>query len=138
MDGEEQLDALADKLEGLETVGLAIATEAVAGVQAEARATAAAGTTPAGNSWAPNKDGSAPLEHAAGAIRAVVSGSTKAVITLIVSGVYVFHQRSKSRGKKGLPRRELVDLEDVPQPIVATIAAAAKRVIERRMLGGSR
>jgi hypothetical protein len=133
-----QLDALADRLEAFDKIGVAIANDAVAGVELEARKTASAGTTPEGTAWQPNKDGSAPLEHASSAIRAVVSGTTKAVITLVLSGVYVFHQRSKSRGKKGLPRREILQLDGVPPAIVDVIATSAHRIVARAATGGPR
>lgn len=136
MGAEDQLQELAANLRKLDAVGTRIATEALPGVLKASRATAAAGTDPDGNAWAPTKDGRAALPNAANAITAVVSGSTRAVLTLILKGVYVYHQRSKSKGKKGLPRRVILDITGVPQALADEIGAAAKRVI-RRTMGGS-
>ncbi len=62
-----------------------------------------------------------------------MSGTTKAVITLVLKGVYVYHQLSKSKGKKGLPRREILPVDGVPAPIAEAIQAAARRVVGQRM-----
>lgn len=137
MGDEDKLQELEAKLRKLDAVGTAIAVEALPGVLEAARATAAAGTDPSGAAWPKTKDGRDALPRAAGAVRAMVSGSTKALITLIVGGVYVFHQRSKSKGKKGLPRRAILpDLEDgLPPAITKAIGDATSRVVGRA-LGG--
>ncbi len=132
---ESALDGLAAKLDAIAGVGGAIAADAAPGVQAAARKTAAAHTDPEGKAWAPTKDGRAALPNAPSAITAVVSGTTTAVITLILKGVYIYHQRSKSKGKKGLPRRVILDIEDVPPAIAQVIAESAKRVLRRTMEG---
>lgn len=137
MADESALDALVARLRALDTVGTAIAEDALPAVLKAAQATAAAGTTADGSAWAPKKDGGAALPNAASAITAVVSGTTKAVITLILRGVYVFHQRSKSKGKKGLPRREILPVDSLPAAIADEIKASAKRVIARHMGGRS-
>lgn len=141
MAGEDQLDELVARLRRLDGVSLDIATEARAEVLAIAQASASSGTTPDGEAWAPTKaDGRGALPGAAGAVTAVVSGTTKALITLVLSGVYVFHQRSKSKGKKGLPRRGILPQLDkgdpLPDAMSKAIAAAAVRVRDRVMGGG--
>lgn len=135
MADESALDGLIAKLRALDEVGVAIAEDALPEVLKASKATAAAGTTAEGAAWAPKKDGGAALPNAAGAITAVVSGSTKAVITLILRGVYIFHQRSKSKGKKGLPRREILSINTVPATIADAIQVSAKRVVARRIGG---
>jgi hypothetical protein len=130
-----ELDGLIAKLDAIAGIGGAIAADAAPGVQAVARKTAAAHTDPEGNAWKPTKDGRAALPRAPGAVTAVVSGTTTAVITLILKGVYIFHQRSKSKGKKGLPRRLILDVESVPPAIAEVISASAKRVLGRTMEG---
>lgn len=133
MADESQLDGLIDRLRGLDRVGVAIAEDALPRVLAAARATASSGTTPDGKPWAPKKDGTAALPNAAAAISAEVSGTTKAVITLVAKGPYRFHQRSKSTGKKGLPRREVLPVDAVPAAISDAIQASAKRIVARRL-----
>ncbi len=134
MSDESAFDGLIATLRAFDAVGADIATDALPAVLAAARATAAAGTTPEGEAWAPTKaDGKPALPNAAGAISAVVSGMTKAVITLVLKGVYVFHQRSKSKGKKGLPRREILPMVDVPEAIASAIRASVQRVVARQV-----
>lgn len=140
MDGDlTPLDELAARLEDLDKVGGKIATNARPGVERVARATAAAGTTPDGETWAPRKKGGGkPLADAASAITVVVSGTTRAVLTLVLSGVYVYHHRSKTKSKtKGLPRRVILPEpgDDLPSGIVSEIQKSAKSVLER-LLGG--
>lgn len=141
MDGElRALDTLAEKLRELDDVGVAIATEARAEVEAAARATAAAGTAPDGSAWKPTKEGGKPLAGAAGAISAVVSGTTRAVITLILRGHYVVHHFGRKGAKKGtgLPAREILPdprKGNVPQAITDAIRNAAQRVLARTVGG---
>lgn len=136
MADESSLDGLIANLRKFDAIGAAIATDALPGVLDAARKTAASGAAPDGTAWAPTKDGRAALPKAAAAISAVVSGTTKAVLTLVVSGVYVFHQRSKSKGKKGLPRREILPVDSLPDSIVEAVQASASRVIGRRLVMG--
>jgi hypothetical protein len=137
VDGDEsQLDGLIASLRAVDQVGVAIATEARPLVEGVARKTASAGTDPEGGAWAPTKEGRKALPNAASAVSVVVSGSTKAVLTLVLKGVYVYHQRSKNRSTtKGLPRRLILDVETVPTEIADAIKGAAKRVIARTIRG---
>ncbi len=136
MSDESQLDGLIERLRKLDGVGVAIAEAALPAVLEASRATASSGTAPDGTAWQPRKDGSAALVNASAAISAVVSGSSRAVITLILKAPYVFHQLSKNKSTKtGLPRREILSVDDVPAPIVEAIQSAARRVITRS-LGG--
>ena len=135
------LDALIEQLEKLDSVGVQIATEARGDVEAAARATAAAGTTPSGEAWAPKKDGGGrPLAHAASAITAIVSGGSRAVIALVLRGHYVVHHfgRAKSKGGGGLPKRQILPSSDaLPPAITNAVQAAAERVLAR-VMGGRR
>lgn len=135
MDGESQLDTLMARLRAVDQIGHAIATGARAGVERVVRATAAAGTTPDGEAWAPTKEGDKALPNAAAAISVVVSGTTKAVLTMVLRPPYVFHQRSKSKGKKGLPRRVVLPEAEngVPAAIADEIEQSAKRELARAM-----
>ena len=126
------LHALAGHLRSLEDASGAIAREARADVEAAARATAEAGTAPDGAAWKPRKDGGRPLANAAAAITAVVSGTTKAVITLVIKGHYVFH----NFGTKREPKRQILpDAKKglVPAKITEAVRAAARRVVAREV-----
>jgi hypothetical protein len=134
------LDRLITQLEGFDKVGVAIAKDALPGVERVVRATADAGTTPDGQAWAPKKSGGKALANASSAISVVVSGLTHAVITLVLRHPYVFHQRSQNRSvKKGLPRRAILPEahKDLPSAIVDEVHAAAVRIVGRKM-GGAR
>lgn len=56
---------------------------------AEFQRTAAAGTTPEGEPWAPTKKGNRPLANAASSMQLVVSGN---VIIIKITDHHVFHQ----------------------------------------------
>ncbi len=134
MADESSFDGLIARLRKLDRVGTAIAEEALPSVLQAVRTTAGSGSGPDGSPWpATKKDGRQALPGAADAISAVVSGATKAVLTLVLKGVYVYHQRSKSKGKKGLPRREILPVESLPDAIVSALHAAARRVIGDRV-----
>jgi len=109
----------------------AIAAEAAPGVEAAAKATAAAGTDPEGRTWSPRKDGAPALAKAASAITATARG---AIIELVLTGAYVYHHLGK-----GAPERRI--LPDggagIPENIAAPIRDAARRVLERALRGGS-
>ena len=136
MDAElGQLDELVERLRGIDRAGVEIAEAAKVEILEIARETAAAGTTPDGASWAPRKaDGGRALEKAASAISAVVSGTTRAILTLVLSGPYVFHHGAKGKRQ----RRILFDpAQGVPDRMRAAIERAAAKVIARRVGGGS-
>jgi hypothetical protein len=126
----EQLSDLSRRLRELDGVGVAIAEEARPAIEAAVRATAAAGTTPDGAAWKPRKaDGKRALEHAADAISVVVSGTRQAVLTMVLRGPYVFHQKKRPilpGDKTGIPSRMMEIVRD-----------AAKRVVARKVRGGS-
>ena len=128
------LDALAANLRRLDAAGVAIATEAMPAVLAEAKRTAAAGTTPDGTPWPPKVDGERALPNASGSISATVSGASRAVLTLILTGPYVFHHTSKAKGRR---RQILPDPADgLPPRMRQALEAAAVRVRARLMGGG--
>lgn len=148
MDGEEQLRELAASLRAApKRLGQEIALEAAPLLQAEVRGTASAGEDPYGKAWAPTKDGKPPLEHVGSAIHAVVSGTTAAVVTLILHGHYVFHQRGVGKGKgkpdakRGTPARQILPdprKGELPEGMLAVIRKAAATVRERLLSGGGR
>lgn len=128
------LDDLIERLRTLDKAGTEIAIEARPGLEQIAKETAAAGTTPEGETWTPTRDGRRALPNAASAIKAIVSGTTTAVVTLVLSGVYVYHH-----GAKGKRRRPILPtLKDgLPPRMLTTVREAAARVAARAM-GGRR
>ncbi len=119
--GADALSELAARLRAIPTLGAAIAAEAAPSCQAIAKATAAAGTTPEGAPWAPRKkDGARALVNAADAVTARPEGAT---VVLVLSGVNVYHQKT---------RRILPDPNvGIPPQYREAILAAAGRVIGR-------
>jgi len=116
----DQLTALAARLRDVPQLGNEIAKEAAPSLLSLNKASAAAGTTPMGEQWAPTKQGKRALVHAADAITASVVGD---VIFLVLSGINVFHNR----------RRRIVPSKGtaLPPGYRDAIFAAARRVIER-------
>lgn len=115
------LTALAARLRAIPSLGEAIATEAAAGVLEAAQGTAAAGTTPDGEEWAPRKlDGARALPNAASALSV---RTDRDVIVLVLSGVYVYQHRKR----RILPGFGL----GVPPRITEAVEAAARKVIAR-------
>lgn len=128
VDDLSALDELAANLRRFDRVGADIAADAAPGVQAAARATAAAGTDPYGTPWAATKKGSAPLQNAAGAISAVVSGTTTALIVLVLKGFYVFHDAGV---KDGAPQRKILPdrAKGIPTKILDVIRTSARKIV---------
>lgn len=114
------LASLAARLRALPSIGPQIAKAAAADVLAEAQATAAAGTTPTGEAWAPRKDGARALPKAATALSVRVDGD---VIVLVLDGVYVYQQKKRPI----LPTFGL----GVPPKIAAAIRDASRAVLTR-------
>lgn len=146
MEAEDQIRELAERLRSVKSSSYAIATAAAPELEAAARETATSGTDASGAAWAATKAGGKALAGAAGAISAVVSGSTVAVVTLILRGKYVFHQRGIGKGKgkpdakAGTPAREVlpdVRRDGVPPKMLAILARVAQRVTAGIMGGRS-
>jgi len=86
-----------------------VAPPVLAGIiLAEVSATAAAGTTPEGQSWAPRKaDGGRALANAAAALSTTTSGNT---VFLHLDGIEVIHHFGTSK----LPSRQILPMGGVP------------------------
>lgn len=120
------LSTLAARLKGLKTAGADIAREAAPGVLEEAQRTAAAGTTPTGETWKPRKaDGGRAMPNASSALDVEASGD---VIVLKLRGPYVYNNK----------RRPIVPASGasskysgVPEGMKKAITDAANRVIGR-------
>jgi hypothetical protein len=119
--GVEQLSALAARLRAIPTLGPEIARAAAPGVLEAVQKTAAEGTTPDGNAWAPRKkDGARALVNAAAALSVRVVGD---VVIVVLSGVNVFQQK----------RRNILPtyVKDIPKPLLDAIRTAAVAVLAR-------
>jgi hypothetical protein len=115
------LDALIRKLRRTRAFVLEAAPACAAAVAAELRASAAAGTTPDGASWAPRKaDGARALPDAASSITVKTVGS---VVLATVGYPYVFHNNATVGGST--PRRQILPSGALP----AALAQAIRRTL---------
>lgn len=119
------LGSLADRFRRLRGLSEEVAKEAVADVQAAARSSAAAGTTPAGAPWRPTQLRGRPLQNAPAAISARAVG---AIVQIVLAGHHVYHSLGI-----GEPKRTVIpDQGDpVPPAVRDAIARAAERVLAR-------
>jgi hypothetical protein len=133
----QPLDNLIDQLRKLDTVGVAIAEDALPDIVAANKATAAAGTDAYGTPWPKKKDGGAPLVDVAGKISGVISGSSKAVIVMTVEGYW--HRFHQSGIGKWLQQRAILPEDDrgVPPKMVAILRASTSRVLARTFRGAA-
>lgn len=115
-----KLDRLIASLRGARGFLVRAAPAVAKAVEAELRATAAAGTTPDGAAWAPKKDGGRALANAAAAI------SVRAVGTVILARLR-FPESIHHKGTKRLPKRQILPEGELP----ANVAEAIKRTLVR-------
>jgi hypothetical protein len=127
MSGLASVDAMSAKLKAMgnpERVASRVAEVAAPLVDAAIKRTAAAGTTPDGNPWAPTKDGKRPLENVVSQITTSAAGPT---ITTTLTGPAAFH----SKGLGHSPRRQVLpDTGNVPPAVEDALNQAAKQVFE--------
>lgn len=92
--------------------GLAKDAAPVAAKQVEAaiKATAAAGTSPDGEPWAPRKAGGRAMANAAGAVSVSVNGT---VLLIKLTGSEVFHHF----GVRGAPPRQVIPQGSMPKEL---------------------
>lgn len=144
------LESFISGVESLRTMNEQVAKAALEPVTEAARATAAAGTSPTGDPWAPTKDGAKALPNAAAAIKGSTSGTR---IALAIPPPLVFHnfgaggssttkeaKRARSRqassgtnSKFHAPQRQIIpnQNEPIPAPMKDAITEAAERVFEK-------
>lgn len=118
-----ELDAMIAKLKKLGGPRMPerVAELAAPLVEAVAKKTAAAGTTPLGQPWQPKKGGGRPMVHAADHVRATAQGR---VVSLVLRGVDVFHHK----GLGGRPRRQVIpDGASVPPAMWHALRQAARK-----------
>lgn len=152
MSGYAALEAFIAGVEQIRELNEKVAKAAVEPVAEVARASAAAGETPAGETWAPRKDGGKPLAGAAAAIKPSSKGTQ---IILQVGPPFVFHHwgaggssttkkaqqerarharaaaASGTKSKFHAPRRQILPVagEPIPDAMKEAIVEAAKTVI---------
>lgn len=129
MDGDAELQGMISRLRGMRTFAAEVATEAAPLVEAAARRSVIANTTPQGKPWAPNKkEGGRVLENAAAHITAVAMGTA---IELTLEGHDVFHHFGTAR----VPERQVLPKPGDPLPpgYVEAMAEATSRVLFRRL-----
>lgn len=118
----------ANRLRSLKGLEKEVAKEAVPDVLAASQATASAGTTPSGESWAPKKRGEGkPLANAAAKIECEALGD---VIQLRVGAPELYHSLGI-----GNPKRTIIPDtgDDIPEGVAKALAAAAERVFHRKV-----
>ena len=131
MTGDDALDRMIASLRALGTMPEEAAKLAVPYVDAAVKNTANAGTTPDGVPWAPKKDGSQALVHAADALSTKAVG---AVVQVTLTGPTVFHNFAKGTST---PRRQV--LPDGGAAIPKNIQAGLKKALDetfQRITGG--
>lgn len=110
------LDALIAKVRRTHDFIVRAAPAAAKAVEAELRATAAAGTTPDGTAWAERKKGGRAMANAAEAI------TVKAVGTVLLARLR-FPESIHHKGKTNEPPRQILPNGEIP----ARVAEALKR-----------
>lgn len=123
MSGAEAMDRMIARVRELGELNERTAEEARARLEAAAKVTAAAGTSPEGEPWKPRKaDGGRPLANAPASIAVRVLG---AVLQVVVRGHHFFHQAAIGTGKKG--KRKIIpdDTDTIPARYSEAIRGAA-------------
>lgn len=131
---DSPLDRMIAELRALGAADLPaqLAKEAAPRVQEAIRATAAAGTTPEGQAWAPRKDGGRALADAAAHVTAKALG---AIVRVTLAGPDVFHHFGKGSGE---PRRRVIpDVGGQLPPSVAKAMQDAVAALWARIVGGA-
>lgn len=100
-------------------------------VEAALRASAAAGTTPEGQAWAPKKSGGRAMPRAA---QAVTAKPLPTVVRVILTGVEVFHHFG--RGIAEVRRRIIPDTGTIPDIVAKALERAADAAFDRLVRGG--
>ena len=131
MSGFSELDAMIAKVRSLEGAPEAIAKIAAPLVQAAAKSTAAAGTTPSGEKWAPRKGGGAPvLSNAAAAVEAVAIPGPKVRLRLV--GTSTGSQKVQAIQNHTRPIIPKYG-DELAGPIAGAMTEACKRYFRRSM-----
>lgn len=123
MSGDAQLAAMIERIRAFgSTATEATAREAAPLVQEAAQASAAAGTDPYGNAWAPRKDGSRAMPNAAANVLAYPVGE---IVRLVARGGIAIQNRLKK------PRRTLPKEGELSARIVLALEEGARRAFTK-------
>lgn len=129
MSGLASLEAFCDRIESLSKLNADVAKKALDPVTAVARATAAAGTTPTGEAWAPKRDGGQALPGADAAIESRASGTK---IEIRIGPPWVFHQHGaggKSQTKEAVRARKRAEAQRAKSGASSKFHAPQRKII---------
>lgn len=137
MSGAEAMDQMVARVAALAELPARTAEEARAAVEGAAKASASAGTTPEGETWAPRKsDGGRPLVNAASSIVVrVVKAALGTTLQVVVRGHHFFHTAGKGSGKKA-HRKIIPDATDTVPASYAEAIRGAAAVAFGKITGG--
>lgn len=108
---------------------ISVMPEVARAVEAHLRSTAAAGTTPDGEAWAPKKhEGGRALPDAASAITLKPQGT---VLLIKLGYPYGFHNGAKEGG--AMPRRQVIPRDRTPASVNEVINATLVKLWEARL-----
>lgn len=129
MNDYAQLDAMIAAIRRVGVLPATVAKRAVDPVLAELRASAAAGTSPDGQAWAPKKDGGRALENASQAVAVKASGTVITASLVGTSTGDVKVQAIQHYGTKRIPARPILPMSGggIPERIRAAILETAKK-----------
>jgi hypothetical protein len=126
-DGHAALGDMMRRMAELDGMAELTAAEAAPLVEAAIRRTAAAGTTPDGEPWAPKKKGGGrPMVNAAAHVTAKAIGN---VVNIVLKGVDVFHQFDKRTPRHAIPEAG----GGVPAVVRAAMHEGARRAFGKIM-----
>lgn len=121
------IEAMLETLRRLARLPADAAKAAAPLVEKAARSTAAAGTSPEGETWKPKKDGGGKvLANAPAAVSAVAIDNS---VQVILKGHHVFHHY----GTKRDPKRPIIPEKDevLPAPMADAVKRAAEDAFKR-------
>lgn len=101
MSGDAELDAIIRKVKRIPTLVKEAAPDCAKAFGRAVNGELAQGHGPNGQAWPANKDGSAPLPNAAGAVETTASGTT---LICRIKKPYTFHDK----GNGHVPRRQIL------------------------------
>lgn len=126
-----ELDAMIAEMRELSKFDTEAAKQAAPLIEAEAKRTAAAGTTPDGKAWPATKEGKRALAGAASHVTAKAVGT---LVAVELEGVETFHDR----GNAHLPKRQIIPAQDgdMPDGIAKAAQAGSDRAFAKLTGGG--
>jgi hypothetical protein len=126
-----ELSAMIAEMRKLQELPTAAARESAPLIEAEAKRTAAAGTTPDVDAWAAKKDGGRAMANVAAHVSASASGT---IVRVEVEGPEVFH----NFGAGNLPKRQIIadKADEIPAGIAKAIQAGTDRAFAKLTGGG--